>query len=357
MRKSTITLLLALATILPVAAQQTRVLTADKHNEYGLVYSLPVTSLRFEVTMHHTINVAGPYRQYAKKYIGTDRVISRDSETWEIVSVKALTYGTPNRQENYLMQLKPGATTYICVDSDGMLRAINKEIEAVSLPEPASDALMGKRPDIDEYLQYVSEDFLASQSMLKQAQMLSESLMEIRDAKIALTRGTAETMPADGRQLELMLASLAHQEGTLTAAFTGISASETIVRTFTFTPDKEGEYVLFRLNPATGPVDASDLSGEPIYVDIEITDEPQLPTDAKGETKKLPKDAVIYNIPGTALVTLSYRGATLMSLESEFAQYGIQFGVAPTLFTDKKEPSFAIFNPVTGALEQIGNAQ
>ena len=30
-------------------AQQTKLLTADKHNEYGLVYSLPTTALDIEV--------------------------------------------------------------------------------------------------------------------------------------------------------------------------------------------------------------------------------------------------------------------------------------------------------------------
>ncbi len=77
--------------------------------------------------------------------------------------------------------------------------------------------------NIREYLQYVDEDFIASQSSVKQAQMLAENLMEIRDAKTSLTRGTAETMPTDGRQPELMLESLRHQEAAMTAAFTGAS--------------------------------------------------------------------------------------------------------------------------------------
>ena len=99
----------SLACSLPAMPQQTRILTADKHNEYGLVYSLPVTSLRFEVTARHTVNHAGPYYQYAKKYIGTDRVIKEDSEQWEILSVKAVPFGTADTENQYLMQLKPGA--------------------------------------------------------------------------------------------------------------------------------------------------------------------------------------------------------------------------------------------------------
>ena len=42
--------------LLPARSQQTRLLTADKHNEYGLAYSLPVTSVRFEITARQTVS-------------------------------------------------------------------------------------------------------------------------------------------------------------------------------------------------------------------------------------------------------------------------------------------------------------
>ena len=38
----------------------------------------------------------------------------------------------------------------------------------------------------------------------------------------------------------------------------------------------------------------------------------------------------------------------------DFAQFGIKFGLAPTLFSDKKAPSFAVFDPATGAVREIG---
>lgn len=343
-----------LTTAIAGNAQQTKLLTADKHNEYGLVYSLPTTSIRFEVTARRTIHAAGPFRQYAKKYIGTDKVISQDDERWEIISVKALPFGSPNDEETYLMQLKPGAITYLCVDEDGMLRAINKDLKSTPLPSPAADTPLSKEININEYLQYVDEDFLASQSSAKQAQMLSESLMEIRDAKVSLTRGTAETMPTDGRQLELMLNSLAHQEETMTAAFLGMSATQTVTRVFEFTPGDEGREILFRMSDFAGFTSADDLSGDAVYVNTELIREATLPVDAKGEEKKLPKDAVIYTIPGSARISLQLKGKSIWSGTVECAQYGVKFGLAPTLFTDKKERSFAIFNPATGALEDLG---
>lgn len=348
---------LALLAAFPMAdakAQQTKLLTADKHNEYGLVYSLPVTALRIDVTAKQTVRRTGPYRQYAKRYIGTADVVEQDGETWTIESVKVTSYGVPDADARYLMQLKPGALTSVCVDNDGMLLAINKEVSASAMPELPEDGVLAI-PDIKEYLQYVDEDFLASQSSAKQAQMLAESLMEIRDSKVSLSRGTAETMPTDGRQLELMLASLRHQEESITAAFTGAEASRTVSRSYTFTPGDDGRFVLFRMSDFSGFRDADDYSGDPVYIKVKTTRQGELPVDSKGEEKKIPKDGVMYNLPGAARISLSLSGRTLYDAEMDFAQYGVSFGLAPHLFSDKKERSFAIFNPATGALVEIAS--
>lgn len=343
------------ASAMPVAAQQTKLLTAEKHNEYGLVYTLPVTALDVEVTAVKETRKAGPYYQYAKKYVGTDKVVKDDAEVWTISSVKVRPYGMPDPDAKYLMQLKPGATTYIGVDSDGMLLSINKApvIPAVEIV-PAAKADADKVGD-NEYLQYVDEDFIASQSSAKQAQMLAENLMEIRESKIALTRGTAETMPTDGKQLELMLNSLTHQEAAITAAFLGNVTRETVVRNFTFVPAENEKTTLFRLSNFNGFVNADDYSGEPVYITVEITNEGALPVDAKGVEKKLPKDAVAYCVPGAADITVSFQGKTLWSKEVEIAQFGVVFGLDPQLFSDKKSPSYAVFDPSTGALKEIGS--
>lgn len=343
----------ALCLAIPATAQQTRTLTADKHNEYGLVYTLPVTAVRFDVTARHTVSHAGPYFQYAKKYIGTDKVVKEDSEHWEILSVKATPVGIPDTENEYLMQLKPSALTSICVADDGMLLAINRDVDAPAAPEMPEDTRLKSEVGPRDYLQFVNEDFLASQSSAKQAQMLSESLMEVRDAKISLTRGTAETMPTDGRQLELMLNSLSQQEASMTAAFLGTVESQTVTRSFVFTPGEPGRSVLFRMSDFAGFVADDDYSGEPVYVNVKVTRRGEMPVDDKGDEKKVPRDAVIYNIPGAATVSLSHSGKTLWSGDLECSQYGIQFGLQPTLFSDRKARSYAVFDPATGALVKI----
>lgn len=335
------------------SAQQTKILTAEKHNEYGLVYSLPQTAVNVRVTAVCETRHAGPYYQYAKKYLGTDRVITDDVQIWSISDVAISAYGVASEGEQYLMQLKPGALTSITVAPDGMLLAINTP---VSLP-PASplpaDTNSDPGPGVKDYLKFVDQDFTASQSTAKQAEMLASSLMDVRDAYLSLTRGTADNMPVDGRQLELMLNSLQEQEKALTRAFTGTTETRTVTRDFSFIPDSDGREVLFRLSDFAGFVDKDDYSGDPVYINTEILSAGQIPVDANGVEKKLPKDAVIYGIPGEARFTISFSGDNLATRDLRIAQFGTTFGLAPSLFTDKKEPSCAIFDPTTGALVEI----
>ncbi len=353
-RRLALTLISALATFSLISAQQTKALTADKHNEYGLVYSLPVTALQITVTAEKETLIAGPYANYAKKYIGASNPIAESGEKWTILDVSVIPYGAVNPESRYLMQLKPGATTFISVSHNGMLLSVNKDMTDNTARGIVNQDDPEPRYTGQEYLQFVDEDFIASQSTAKQAEMLSENLMEVRDAYLSLTRGTADTMPVDGKQLELMLSSLKEQQRAMTAAFTGCSYKEIVTRTFTYVPEEDTSEVLFRFSDFKGFCGAQDYAGAPVNIRINVTAEGKLPSDANGKEKELPKDAVRYCIPGEAQVTLTFGGKTLYNKEMEFAQFGCEFGLSPSLFTDKKQPSYATFNPVTGGLEELG---
>lgn len=358
MSKRIFLLILSSLFLLPAEAQQTKILTAEKHNEYGLVYSLPVTALRVTVSARRETRKAGPFRQYAKRYLGATNAVEEDAVAWTITSVVVDPIGVSDSETQYLMQLKPGAITYIGVSSDGMLLSINAKPEAPEYEADGSMDLTGTvvkaTGGVDDYLQYVDMDYVSAQNSMRQAEMLANSLMDVREAYLSLTRGTADNLPTDGRQLELMLSSLKEQEGALTRAFAGSVTVEEFSRSFSYIPEEDGEEIIFRLSDFNGIVEADDYSGIPVYIKTEILREGTLPLDVNGEPKKLPKDAVIYALPGTAGISLYTDRKELFSGEFEFAQFGTTFGLAPTLFTDKKAPSFARFSPVTGALLEIG---
>ena len=337
--------------------QQTKLLTAEKHNEYGLVYTLPITAFQIDVVVVKEVSVAGPFSKYAKIFTSDADVIMEDSEKWTIESVNVTPYGIPDSDNRYIMQLKPGSTTYLGVADDGMLLSINKEPKAFTNNAPEIKKFEGIKYTGKEYLDYVNEDFISAISSYKKAQLLAEEIMEVRDSKISLTRGTAETMPTDGRQLEIMLESLDKQETALSNAFTGSSWKEKEIRTFNIIPEKKGKFILCKVSPTNGVLDATSKVGQPLYINITVIENAKLPVDAKGEEKKIPKDAVMYCIPGLADISLTYEDNNLFSKEFSLSQFGMTFGLNPSIFTDKKEPSYAVFDPTTGALLEVGTVK
>lgn len=339
------------------SCQQTRLLTPDKYSDYGLVYALPRTAIEVEISLRHTIRQAGPFRLYASKYTGTDNIVTGDEEIWDITDIRMRQYGVANDTAIYRMQLKNGQNISLCVAEDGMLLSVNTTSRQPVGWLPLSNPTPMLMPPATEYLQYVNEEFSSAQSDARRAAILAASLNEVRQARLELTRGTADNMPTDGRQLELMLNSLSHQEELLLNAFCGREMTETRTARFSLVPDLEGRYVLARINPAIGFTNRNDYTGAPVYIDVQKIEGPQRPTSEDGKEMKMPRDGVMYCLPGTARISLQWNGKEYYTTTMEMAQLGTVFALDPALFTAKKAPAFAIFNPATGALMQLGEVK
>ena len=196
---------------------------------------------------------------------------------------------------------------------------------------------------------------MASESLMKRAETAAAKIFELRESRNDLVSGNADQMPPDGASLKLMLDELNRQEQTLTAMFVGTTQLETRVVRFDYEPKKDvdGE-VVFRVSDVNGIVDSNDLSGEPVYITVKTTQKGELPVDDKGKEKELPKGVVMYNIPGLATVTLTYDGNVLAREQMEVAQFGVQFGLDPKIFVDKKQPAYVVFHPESGSVKEIG---
>lgn len=349
-------LAMALGVSSTIVAQTTQKLTAAKHNEYGLIYSLPKTHLRIEVEAELTVKKRGEYYNYAPKYIGTNDVITEDSQSWTLKGVRVYSYGVPEKGKEYLMQFKAGSTPYMIVDKNGMPLSINTESYIVETFTPKEGTeLTASVLDNNTYATALSGELLASGSLAKRAETAANTIYKIRESRTNYAIGEADQMPADGQSLKLILDELQRQETALMAMFVGTTQTATAVRTFDYTPtDKEGETVLLRISDVNGISAPDDLSGEPLYLNIKIEERGKLPLDEKGLERVLPKGAVMYNIPGKARVTLTYENEEWYNELFDVAQYGVEYGINPALFTDKKSPSYVKFHPTTGGIVEIG---
>lgn len=338
-----------------VNAQTTQKLSAAKHNDYGIVYSLPITHLTVEVEALQTVKKAGPYYNYAKKYLGTDDVVTEDSQTWELKGVKMYSYGVPDKSNEYLMQFKSGTTPFLMIAENGVPLAINTENVIETIEWKKSGKKSSSVLENNAFTTALPSELLMSESTAKKAEIAANMIYRIRESRANYMTGEADQMPPDEGSLKLILSKLDEQEKTLMALFLGTTQTSTAVATFDYVPTEATEDdVVCRISDFTGITDKDDLSGEPVRATVEILAKGQVPLDEKGVEKKLPKGAVMYKIPGKARVTLTYKGKNVCQEKFDMAQFGIDYGLDPMMFVDKKAPAYLKFHPSTGGIMEIG---
>lgn len=359
MKHQIIALMLGACAIAGVSAQTTAKLTASKANEYGLIYTLPLTSFEVTIAAEKTVRTPGEFYQYARKYLNTDPILA-PSTSWRITDAVIEQTAYPDENERYLVTLKGGNGTFITVNDDNFPVSVNDEaydgaITGVTLPEavPAEPTVL-ERPVAR---QAVTPEMIQSKSSAKRAELAASKIYELRTNRNEIITGQADGMPSDGAAMKLALEQIAAQEEALTAMFLGTVQTSVEVRTYRFTVPAEGEperTVVARLSAVDGLVAPDDLSGAPIYVTVSPESRGELPVNEKGVTKTFPKGGVAYRIPGTASVSVTYDGETLARGTYDVAQYGVVFGLDPALFTSKKSPSYLRFNPLTGSIRELG---
>lgn len=349
----------ALAITFAANAQQAQKLNASKANDYGLVYSLPATALDVTIEAELTVRKPGEFAKYAAKYLNVSNPILVPSTTMTVKSAVVNAVGIPNAEQQYLITLKGGQSPFIFISDENIPLAINTEsiYAAASRPVPTAKPAAPTPLETSAAQHVITQEMLQSHSSAKRAELAAEQIYALRQSRTEIITGQAEQMPPDGAAMQLVLDNINAQEQALLAMFIGTESVSTQVRTFRIVPDGDiSNQVIARVSVANGIVEPSDLSGAPVYFSLNVTEQGKLPLNEKGEQLPFPKGGVAYCIPGKAECNVRYDGRIIDSQEFEMAQFGVVYGMDPKGFTDKKEPLFLQFNPVTGAAAAIGPA-
>lgn len=349
----------ALALMLPLlalaaSAQQSQKFTAGKANEYGLSYTLPTTVLDVYLEAEITESTPGEFYNYARRHLAIDNAITAESRSARLLRAVIVPRGVANSDNRWLAQFKNGSNVSVTLNNDNVLLAVNadapapKELPAIPEARPAAPSPLST----DAARQAVTAEMTRSASVSKKAELTAQRVFELREMRSDILSGQADNPPADGRAMELVLNNLSAQEAALTAMFAGVTSTRTVVEHVVLVPDSTGisGRVIARLSAVEGLIDADNLAGAPITASVKVLERGQLPVDDKGYIKTFPKGGVAYTIPGTAEVAIQYGGSTVATATLPLAQLGITFGLDPKLFSDKKAPYCATFDPTTGAL-------
>ena len=340
---------------LPILAQ-TKVVkkNAVKANNFGITYSLPKTSLVVEAEVTKVTCKSGPYYKYAEKYLGVKDAITEDKVYYELGKITLDNKGVPDTDNTYIVEFKGGTVApYAYLTEEGLLCSINAEYA----PEATTDEAAKKKaqaPVKATDASVFSEELLMAGSTAKQAEVAAKQIYRIRESRLNILTGEADNLPPDGEAMKLVIQQLEEQEKALTNLFTGIRTREVSDYDVTIVPyDNLDKEVLFRFSDQLGIVDADDLGGTPVYMDLKAIDRAPALDPKEAEKKEKSMKGIIYNVPGKAGIEISMNKKSLFKGEAQITQFGTREGLAPVMFEDKKAPVKVLFYPETGAIKQI----
>lgn len=343
--KKILSLIIVLMTVLTATKAQDAVVE-------GASYYLPKTALQFTLLIEKKQFTPGEYAGYAINYLKQSEAVLDAKTSYRIISMDMKAIGVADETKYYMAKISPKLSIHnVYMTNDGVLLSVNTEpkpLPAVNHFTPAPKVKPLNPRD------YMSEDILSAGSKSKMAQLCAEEIYEIRSSRNDLTRGTAETLPKDGEQLRLMLASLDKQEKALLQLFEGTTECDTIERTIVICPSREVEdRVLMRFSDTFGLVDADDLSGIPYYITVkDLHKTPEDTRTDKEKQKDKDETGLFVNVPGRAQIIVSKEEKPWKKFDTTMAQFGRTENVSPVLFGKKIKTSYEV-NPVSGAMVNL----
>lgn len=332
-------------------AQNVEKVEIGDNQNFGITYSLPQTDVCATLNMVCYQITAGPYAQYAEKYLGLKDVAMDDQTKWELVSLTIEDVPVPDQERTFHINFpEKGALPTFYLTEDGFLLSINREpdvneVAAVEKKTEQEPKLVLKASDV------MSEDILRAGSKAKQAELAAKEIFSLRESKRDILRGEIENMPKDGASLQIMLDNLDAQEKALLSLFVGVTTEKQVSKNVHFVPSKSVDNkVYFRFSEHEGLVDNDDMIGEPYYISIRITEDNRM-EQPEVDPKKKPALGIAYNVPGKAHVTLSFDGEIVAETDMFMGQFGHVEQLPVAQFTDKKKVVSATFNQVTGSIK------
>ncbi|MDR1372858.1 MAG: DUF4831 family protein [Dysgonamonadaceae bacterium] len=339
-------------------SSQTRVvkMSATKSTDYGVQYFLPETLLSISAEYTKAEQKSGIYSRYAERFLGLDAksVITEDSVTFTLEKIEVTSLGVPDTKENYLIEFKSKTTSpFVYLTEDGIICTVNADFTP-SVSTKKNEQKTVKASPAVEARSALTEEYFQAGSTIKMAEIAAKRIYEIRESRNDLLTGNADNAPRDGEGMKIVLDRLESQEKALTELFTGTTSVETFAAGFEINPQTEIEKkTLFRFSRYEGIVDADDLSGIPVYINVKRAEEimQETPEDTKRKGKE--QMSIVYNVPGKASVEVFAGIKTMYKNIFQIVQFGKKQILATSLFEDKKSPVKIYFYPETGAIRQI----
>lgn len=337
--KISIVILINLLSILCINAQ-TKVVKIEQGaklpKEY-VTYFLPRTDLWAEVKVKTTIQQPGRFANYASRLLAIDNVITKKTITKTIESIDLIENIMPDSTKYYAVEINTRSVAYrINKTYNGIITGINTSINS-------SNALEYSKEDypIDTTIRFdysfLSEDVLKASTEFKMAEITAQQILDIRNTRMEILTGESE-QEYDSETMKIVLSRLDDTEQRLMEFFSGKSVIyyETQKIQIPLHSDIK-EAVLFRFSDQFGIMDKDNYTGTPIFFSVKANF-----AHDKTNTTKSNKTGIYYNVPGSAVISISDIDKQWLDRTIVLPQFGYQRTLPATIFS--KQTTAVIFN-------------
>ncbi len=304
-----------------------------------VVYSLPMTAITFKVDAVKEEFIAGPYAQYAKKYMGTDaRTQNEVNYSLRSISMRPYLEADPSVRIPVNIKSKGAASAnFLTLCSQGLIVTSDSyagKSESWRFPSiAANDQFAGK--DVESSLTEatttlykmvktdkgfervsVSQSQVVEKSAEKKAAETAATIFKLRNMRMAIVTGDTDATYS-GEAMEAAVKELLRMEDEYMSLFYGVTQESIQTMNFDVVPSADNKsqmYVAFRLSDTEGLLPESNMSGRPIVLQLEADN-----FSAAGTPAAKSGDVVYFRVPRT--VTAKVLDGENMLMQSRIPVY------------------------------------
>ena len=326
-----------------------QILEAGQEQPAGVViYSLPSTSIMFTVVAEKEDFVAGPYAQFAQKYMGSEARTS-DEVKYTLKSIDMSPYLEADPSTRIALNLSgrgTSAANFLQLCSQGLIVASDSytgKPESWRFPSIANnDVFAGK--DVEGNLTNatttlyktvntaegfqrvaVSQSQVVEKSLEKKAQETANTIFALRKSRMQIITGDTDATYS-GEAMAAAIAEITRLEQEYMSLFYGTSTTSVQRMNFDVVPSAKTAnqmYVAFRISETEGLLPPNEVAGRPIVLQLSFDKPADISTGGVSSgAKPVAAGTVYYRVPVVATARVMDGSQTLLQTRVPVYQFG-----------------------------------
>ena len=324
---------------------------------HGLWYYLPKTVVRVEITAEKRVVKAGTFFRFSQRFLNITDVITEDKEEWRIVGAKVSTLGIPDEKKLFMVSTEGvPAMAALSLTQNGILQSVNasgkKQLRFLNEKKNSSEEVITLKNISFDDVPFTEEQLIKS-STTAMAEEVAKEIYRLRQIKKQMMNGDMDLLPPDAGAYEQTFAEIEKQEKAYMSLFTGIEKKQTFTKVYEFIPEssQSPNTVLFRFSQQNGFLESMDVSGTPVYIEVEWDSKEARNHIANENKKGVNTTGLAVCNPGKAKVKIIDRTLLLTEQEVQLGQFGQLYRLPADLLNNDNVG--VMLNEITGAVENI----